>query len=206
MKIMNNPDRSLTHAQNINNKSGSLLIEILVSTMIIAMMMSTLFGFVSFAGEIWRKTHSSVNLMNEGNMLMDTIERELNVALLVTSPAVAADVPALVYQKTISDYNGTFGHDGVFKISFDGPTRTVSLSIFSAPTTDGGWTIATVDGINKANSYYYNYDISKHVKSLSFNRTSERLMIITAVLAVKSENGKIDKEIVLKRNIIMTSL
>lgn len=198
----------MTIAQGINSKSGSLLVEVLVSTLIIAMMMSTLFGFVSFAGEVWRKTHSTVNLTNEGNMVMDTIERELSVALSIVSPTPGNAATSILYTKRISDYQGTpvFGKDGVFRITADYVNRLIRLSIVSAPTTDGGWTMLAGDSTRNANINYYNYNISNHVSTAVFERKSVQLMEISVTLAVKSEDEKIDKKIVLTRNVVMPSL
>ena len=189
----------------MHNMMGSILIEVLVSTIIIGMMTTTLFSFVSFAGEIWRKTNSSVNLTNEGNMLMDTIEHELNVALTVTVPTIGTTATTITYTKKISDYQSspTTATDGIFNIIYTPASRTVRLEITTAPS---GWSIATSDGSMQANSYYYNYTLSNHVTVISFKRISKRLMKVSATLSVETADEKIDKKLELERNIIMPSL
>lgn len=185
------------------------LAEVVVASAVIAMMMVSLIGYVQSAGELWQKSHATITISNEGNSMLDFIERELWGAKEVSVPAIGDTTSTLVYTKVISDYDVTPEYIPLdFQVVFDSATHVASTNLVESGalwTAAGvaGWAIDTVQGDKKILRSRYNYDISKSLISFSVNRTANRLLNVTIMLSIKRPDEEFPREIEFKRSIIV---
>ena len=192
-----------------NPKHGFSLVEIVVSTAVIAFLMTSLFNYVSMAGTIWQKTHETITLSNEGNMLLDTIEKDLWESAMVAMPTVGATSSILQYSKRVSDYQADPEFVRLrFEVSFDPAINTVTKTLFdnTAAISALGWEDDSLAsgtlGPNRVVRSHHTYTLARSVKAFNVNRKGHRLIEIDVLLGTTDSAGN-EKEVRMKRTVLV---
>ncbi len=196
------------------SRTGFSLAEVVVASAVMAMMMVVLIGYVQSAGTLWQKSHSTISLANEGNAVLDFVERELWHANGISLPQIGnSSTTRLRYTKEVSDYQLVATTTVLdFQITFDPVTRIASASVITAGSrwasaTADGWSIDTAVGTKKLVFAQHNYDIGRSIKSIVFNRLANRLLevhLVVAILRIEdAEDPGLERKIEYKRSIIM---
>lgn len=185
-------------------RHGFTLVEVIVATTVMAFMMVALLQFVSFAGEVWQRTHQAVTLSTEGNALLDTIERELAAAKVITSPMPgAAAANSVRFIKTVSDYQGTpVKGDAGLEILWDAPNKIVKTQIIALPTT---WTSATTGGAKVMDTDMYNYPLTRNVIDFQVIRTSTNLIDFYVKIEIERNAKEDTRTTEVRRSVLLTS-
>lgn len=196
-----------------NERRGFNLAEIVVASAVIALMMVSLISYVQSAGTLWQKSHATISLVNEGNTLLDYIEREIWSAEEVSVPAIGASTNQMIYAKRVSDYQptpATFTVD--FRLTTDLTTGVASTSIatdtpkWTTPVTGAaatGWGIAAVPGFKKILTAHHNFKLSSNLKQIWFERLSNYLIKVTVILQIPQTDEEYEREIEFKRMMIL---
>lgn len=195
---------------NIKRRHGFSLVEIVVSTAIIAFLMTSLFNYVSMAGTVWQKTHESITLSNEGNVLLDTIEKELWESAIVLAPAVGTATSVLSYSRRVSDYEDDPSFIRLnFEVAYDATTNTVSKALIetSAAIVEQGWEEASIadaspTGPKKIVRGHHTYALARSVKEFQVKREGYRLIEIDVLLGITDSAGN-EKEARMKRTVLI---
>lgn len=194
-------------------KRGFNLAEIVVASAVIALMMVSLIGYVQSAGMLWQKSHATISLVNEGNTLLDYIEREIWSAEEVSVPAIGASTTQMIYAKRVSDYQlspATFTVD--FRLTTDLTTGVASTSIATDTLkwTDGvsgaavnGWDTDTIPGFKKILTAHHNFKLSSNLKQIWFERLSNYLIKVTVILQIPQTDQEYEREIEFRRMMIL---
>lgn len=194
-------------------KRGFNLAEIVVASAVIALMMVSLIGYVQSAGTLWQKSHATISLVNEGNTLLDYIEREIWSAEEVSVPAIGASTTTLIYAKRVSDYQpspATFTVD--FRLTTDLTTGVASTSIATNTPkwTDGvsgaavnGWDFDTTPGFKRILTAHHNFKLSSNLKQIWFERLSNYLIKVTVILQIPQTDQEYEREIEFRRMMIL---
>lgn len=195
------------------SRIGFSLAEVVVASAVMAMMMVVLIGYVQSAGQLWQKSHGTISLANEGNSILDFVERELWHANGISYPAIGSASTRIRYSKYVSDYQLLATSTLLdFQITYDPVTRIASTAVITAGAnwvnaTTGGWASDTAVGTKKIVIAQHNYEIGRNVKKLAFSRLANRLLEVHLLVALlKSEDADdtdLEREIEYKRSIIM---
>ena len=198
---------------------GFSLVEVVVSVMIIAMMMTSLLTFVSYGGEIWQRNHLHTSLNNEGIMLLDAVEREMSMAVAVSIPAVGdATGDVLRYKKDVYDWAGPPRNKATtpeFRFYLQPGTRIVSsqyvTGTLAAPdTTTAGWAVQTTDPagneVKKLVTKLFDYDLARHVLTFDVTRRSTNRVEVRIVLNLKRAQDGLEQRMEMKRDMMIPGL
>jgi hypothetical protein len=212
VKTINN-NQKLSNSRLSNARKGFNLAEIVVATAVIALMMVSLIGYVQSAGTLWQKSHATIGLVNEGNALLDYIEREIWIAKDITTPGICATTSQLIYSKEISDYQAspaTCTIDFVINTDFTQGIATTSLllttSKWTDPTTGAdalGWSVDSALNTKEIISARYNFTLCSNLQEMHFYRKSNRLMVVTFKLSIPRVDDDYERVIEFKRMMIM---
>ncbi|MBU1105101.1 MAG: prepilin-type N-terminal cleavage/methylation domain-containing protein [Candidatus Riflebacteria bacterium] len=178
-------------------RSGFTLVEVLVSSIVIAMMMMSILGFVAYASEVWQRTHFATTLASEGQMLLDTFDREMSFASAIISPNVGAPATStIIYKRTVFDYNRANSTASCsFRIEKH-PTERRVYSKYNEGTLDTLWTVAN-DPANVAKQLArsrHNYDLGRHVDTLEITRVSANRVDVRVVLKSRRLDDEFETE------------
>ncbi len=204
----------ITEQKNrLSSRTGFSLAEVVVASAVMAMMMVVLIGYVQSAGQLWQKSHGTISLANEGNAILDFVERELWHANGISYPAIGSSSTRLRYSKYVSDYQLLATSTLLdFQITYDPLTRIASTAVITAgarwaSASVDGWSVDAAVGTKKIVIAQHNYDIGRNVKKLAFNRLANRLLEVHLVVGLlRSEDADdpdLEREIEYKRSIIM---
>lgn len=201
------------HKNRLSFRNGFSLAEVVVASAVMAMMMVVLIGYVQSAGQLWQKSHGTISLANEGNSILDFVERELWHANDISYPAIGSNSTRLRYSKYVSDYQLLATSTLLdFQITYNPLTRIASTAVITAGTrwasaTASGWAIDTAVGTKKIVVAQHDYEIGRSVKKLTFNRLANRLLEVHLVVGLlrseDADNPDLEREIEYKRSIIM---
>lgn len=190
------------------SKSGFTLVEILVSTMIIAMMMTSIITFVSYGGEVWQRTHFATTLAGEGQMILDSLDREMSFASSIVTPIVGAVATStVVYRKIVFDFDRANSASCTFIIEKDLTKKRVYSIFVEGSYSPLLWTTAN-DPANVAKEIArsrHNYDLGRNVDSLEITRVSTNRIDVRVVLKSKRPNDEYETENVFSRSILIPS-
>jgi len=205
-------------AKFLRTRRGFSLVEVVVSIGIIAMMITALLSFVSFGGELWQKNHMFTALTNEGNMLLDAVEREMSAATAVSIPTVgAAADDELRYTKDIYDWAGPPRNKAItpnFRIYLQAGTRIVSSEYVTGtlvdPDTTAGWAVISTDPVGnevkKLVTKLFSYDLARHIRTFDVTRPSTNRVEIRVVLNLKRAEDGVERRIEMKRELMIPGL
>lgn len=187
-------------------KSGFTLVEVLVSSIVIAMMMVSIFAFVSYAGEVWQRTQFATTMSNEGQMILDTFDREMSFTTKIISPPIGAPATStIIYKRTIFDYNRSyFTASCSFRIEKD-PTEKRVYSKYNEGTIETGWTVADYPApvTKQLARSRHNYDLGRHVDTLEISRISANRVDIKVVLKAKRAEDEFETENEYNRSVLI---
>jgi len=212
--------RLSTMLESLFRCRGFTMVEVLVAGMVIASMMVVLLNFVSYAGEIWQRGHINMTLSAEGNMLLEAIEREMNFATGITSPAVSATTNSIVFNRDVSVYCSTHGYETVnarFIIGDEGPDTTIaSIAFIDADGTPGPpvnpfspittWSIGAADAHFTLNVDRFQYVLSRHINTLNITRVTTNRIEVEVVLRTKRAEDGFEKKVAFNRSIVIPRL
>ena len=200
-----NTDYKLNH----KNKLGFNLAEVVVASAVIALMMVSLISYVQSAGELWKKSHTTITLVNNGNALLDFVEKELWAAEQITAPPIGSDAQQLTYTKVISDYQSSPASATLdFVIEYMPASFTVRARVVDSGTNctyatgAGGWSVGTTHGPKKIVLSNYNFDVCRYVKDIGFARRDNHLLDVRAILSISVSDQEFPKELNIHRTII----
>lgn len=196
-------------AISMRRNAGFNMAEVVISTIIVALMMTWLFNYVEIAGTVWRKSHATVNLTNDANALLDTLERELWHATECSMPQIGDTGSELHYAKVVSDYQAVASTTILdFRVYFDNTTHTVYTKVatdtvrWTTADTTMGWDIDTASGVKNLVIDQHNYDLARNVMSFSVHRKANRLLVVQAKLGITRDDGS-DRVIEVSRSIMI---
>ena len=195
--------------KRFSRRRGFNLAEVVVASAVMAMMMVALIGYVHSAGQMWQKSHETISLTNEGNTLLDYVERELWQAKSISVPAIGDSSSNLIYSKLVSDYQAVATQTEVdFQITADFTTGVASTSLLTTSAkwtnaTAGGWGIGTTLAAKKVLLAHHNFDLCANLKGIKFYRRANRLLEIIAIFSIPKADDDYEREIEFKRMVIM---
>lgn len=196
-----------------NNRRGFNLAEIVVASAVIALMMMSLISYVHSAGMVWQKSHATISLVNEGNTLLDFVEREIWHAEEISVPTIGATSIYLQYAKQVTDYDvtpATWTLDFQITCDFTTGVASTAINLGTPKWTDGtygaqadGWASSTINAPKRIVLAQHNFNLCNNIKELKFFRKSNRLIEVLVKLSIPRVEDDYEREIVLRRMMMM---
>ncbi|MBF0501723.1 MAG: type II secretion system protein [Candidatus Riflebacteria bacterium] len=180
---------------------GFTFVEVLVSTMIMAMMLVSLMSFVQLSSDTWRRTDQSINLGAEGSMVVETI-RNFAEKSYAMSPAIGdtsnvATFAMMVATGSPEAGNYFFGVVAV-RLSIDaGPPRQL-IATYTSYSPPGPGQVSFVPGTAENAKYEISLmrfvgSFTEHLATFSATRISKNSMSIYLLLD-NAQSGEIYDE------------
>lgn len=135
-----------------------------------AMMVVSMMQMVSYAAEVWQRTHINTTVASEAQMVLDAVEREMGQATEVSEPHDLTATSTLEYKRPVYDYSKTNSTTGDFRVDLKNSENRIYLKFLDGTLVDGSWTEIddppAVPLVKQLVRSRYNYDLSRHVDTL----------------------------------------
>lgn len=183
------------------NKRAFTLAEIVVAVSVMALMFTSLFSFVMYAGDTWKRNHAAIMLASEADMVFDTVERELMLAKAIITPAAGDSGPAIVYKKTVSDWQPIIHYgDAQLSIAYSYPDV---KAVIDAP--PPGWTTGVTPADYCMIEGKYQYAIARHVADFVVTRETAQLLHLYIKIQNDPQEDQFRKTIEATRTIFLST-
>ncbi len=163
------------------------MIEVLVSSILVASLMSALVWILNYASLLWTQVHHKNVLINEGVALLDAIENDLMTAKAVSVPAVGASDVMLKFQGTVHAQNDA-SKRATANFVYQLNAGVVGRAFENYILTDNTGVTAIAPGAyadalpTRVPEMWYRYDLTRHVNTFDVSRPANNRIDVAVTL------------------------
>jgi len=177
-----------------SSRAAFTMVEVLVASVVFAMMAISLLSYVQYGSEIWKRGHQRINVSSYFRAVSNTIQRDLQQADKIIIPAVGQVSSSLRYDMPIFKNKVYANGTGTLTLAWSSSDRTLRRSLVQvkSPLTIVTGTVleAAANSINKER---YDFIVARDVATFTATRVSSWTMNIA--IGIESNMGGDDGRI-----------
>ncbi|HOY66567.1 MAG TPA: type II secretion system protein [Candidatus Ozemobacteraceae bacterium] len=168
-------------------KAAFTMVEVLVASMVFALMAVSLLSYVQSGSEIWRRGHQRMSVSSYFRTISQTIQRDLQQADKVVVPALNQTTSAFKYDIPIFKNKAYIG-TGTLSLKWISTDRTLLRDLFSVtPTLTIVPTSADETAVNQIGRDRFKFILARDVATFSATRVSS--WSVNVAIGIQSSMG-----------------
>ncbi|HEY9070530.1 MAG TPA: prepilin-type N-terminal cleavage/methylation domain-containing protein [Candidatus Ozemobacteraceae bacterium] len=168
-------------------RAAFTMVEVLVASMIFALMAVSLLSYVQSGSEIWRRGHQRMSVSSYFRVITQTIQRDLQQADRVDIPALNQTGNAFKYDIPIFK-NKAYVGTGTLSLKWIASDRTLLRDLFSVnPTLTIVPTSAGETAVNQIGRDRYKFIVARDVATFTATRVSS--WSVNVAIGIQSSMG-----------------